>query len=69
MLMVPFVLKLTVTDGDIIAFLLYDNIVSINNPVLFPKERFMKYARISHANLDLGIEACFYDGMDDYAKM
>ena len=69
LVIVLFVLNLTVTDGDINAFLLYINIVSINTPVFFPKERFIKYALISLANLDLGIEACFYDGMDDYAKM
>ena len=37
--------------------------------MFFPKVRFIKYALISLANLDLGIETCFYDGMDDYAKM
>ena len=69
LVIVLFVLNLTVTDGDINAFLLYVNILSINTPVFFPKERFIKYALISLANLDLGIETCFYDGMDDYAKM
>ena len=69
LVIVLFVLNLTVTDGDINAFLLYVNILSINTPVFFPKERFIKYALVSLANLDLGIETCFYDGMDDYAKM
>ena len=27
------------------------------------------YTFISLANLDLGIQTCFYNGMDDYAKM
>ena len=69
LVMVLFILNLTVTDGDINAFLLYVNIVSINTSVFFPKEKFIKYVLISLANLDLGIETCFYDGMDDYAKM
>ena len=69
LVMLLFIINLTVTDGDINAFLLYVNIVSINTPVFFPKERFIKYTLISLANLDLGIETCFYNGMDDYAKM
>ena len=69
LVMVLFIINLTVTDGDINAFLFYVNVVSINTPVFFPKERFIKYALISLANLDLGIETCFYNGMDNYAKM
>ena len=69
LVMLLFIFNLTVTDGDINAFLFYVNIVSINTPVFFPNERFIIYALISLANLDLGIEMCFYRGMDDYAKM
>ena len=70
LVIILFVFNLTVTDGDINAFLLYVNIVSINAPVFSPQVGFyqIKYALISLANLDLGIEACFYNGMDDYAK-
>ena len=66
-----FILNLTVTDGTINAFILYVNIVSINTPVFFPQlHNFTTaYTFISLANLDLGIQTCFYDGMDDYAKM
>ena len=37
----------------------------------FPDENDVSPARIfiSLANLDLGIPICFYNGMDDYAKM
>ena len=67
-----FILNLTVTDGDINGFILYVNIIGINNDVFFPQ-----YANsinfwhsfVSLANLDLGIPTCFYNGMDDYAKM
>ena len=69
LVMLLFIINLTVTDGDVNAFLFYVNIVSINTPVFFPKERFVKYTLVSLANLDLGIETCFYNGMDDYAMM
>ena len=67
-----FILNLTVTDGDINGFILYVNIIGINNHVFFPQyHKFINfwYAFISLANLDLGIPTCFYNGMDDYAKM
>ena len=66
-----FILNLTVTDGTINAFIFYVNIISINTPVFFPNlSKFMPaYTFISLANLDLGIQTCFYNGMDDYAKM
>ena len=66
-----FILNLTVTDGTINAFILYVNIISINTPVFFPSiNKFSPaYIFVSLANLDLGIQTCFYNGMDDYAKM
>ena len=67
-----FILNLTVTDGDINGFILYVNIISINNHVFFPQcsnSINFWYVFISLANLDLGIPTCFYNGMDDYAKM
>jgi len=66
-----FNLNLTVTDGTINAFILYVNIISINTPIFFPQinEFTPTYTFMSLANLDLGIQTCFYNGMDDYAKM
>ena len=66
-----FVLNLTVTDGTINGFILYANIISINTPVFFTELNHFTptYTFISLANLDLGIQTCFYNGMDDYAKM
>jgi len=66
-----FILNLTVTDGTISAFILYVNIININIPVFFPYSRSFSpvYIFISLDNLDLGIQTCFYNGMDDYAKM
>ena len=66
-----FVLNLTVTDGTINGFILYVNIISINTPVFFTELNHLTptYIFISLANLDLGVQTCFYNGMDDYAKM
>ena len=66
-----FALNLTVTDGTINGFILYVNIISINTPMFFTELNHFtpSYTFISLANLDLGIQTCFYDGMDDYAKM
>ena len=67
-----FIFNLTVTDGDINGFILYVNIININNDVFFPQYNIsinFWYTFISLANLDLGIPTCFYNGMDDYAKM
>ena len=67
-----FTLNLTVVNGTITTFILYVNIVSINKTLLFPthlSSTIPLYVMIAMANLDLGIELCFYDGMDDYAKM
>ena len=70
LLILLFVLNLTVTDGTINAFILYVNIVSINSPIIFTHQSTaLAHVFISLANLDLGFEICFYDGMDDYVKM
>ena len=65
---VLFAINITVTNGTINAFVFYVNIVSINGTIFFPLHQF-SYVFISIANLDLGIKMCFYNGMDDYAKM
>ena len=67
-----FFLNLTVADGTINAFILYVNILSINSAIFFPMHDTatkLSYVFISISNLDMGIQMCFYDGMDDYAKM
>ena len=64
-----FTLNITVTNGDINSFLFYINIISINAPIFFPTGESVMYTFVSLANLDLGIETCFFGGMDDYAKM
>ena len=69
LVMSVFILNLTVRDGDINSFLFYVNIVSINAPIFLPNPKKYEYTFISLANLDLGITTCFYNGMDDYAKV
>ena len=67
-----FCLNLTVADGTINVFILYVNMLSINSAIFFPLHdiaSLASYIFISISNLDMGIEMCFYDGMDDYAKM
>ena len=64
-------LNLTVTNGTINGIIFYANIISINDSVFLVNDNVLKPLRvfISFANLDLGIQTCFYDGMDGYAKM
>ena len=66
-----FISNLTVTNGSINGLIFYANIVSINTAVFFQRYQSTKftYTVVSLVNLDLGIETCFYNGMDDYAKM
>ena len=67
LLLLLFMLNVTVTDGAINAFILYVNIVSINSSIIFTHQS-TAHIFVSLANLDLGFEMCFYNGMDDYTK-
>ena len=73
------VCNLTVTEGTINGLIFYANIVQVNHAIFFPPlpDGTKTYSTvvmkvlivfISWLNLDLGIEICFYDGMDAYAK-
>ena len=66
-----YLLNLTVTKGTINGIILYANIISINDSVFLISNNTFAPLKlfISFTNLDLGIETCFYDGMDGYAKM
>ena len=66
-----YLLNLTVTKGTINGIIVYANIVSINDSVFLVNDNVFKPLRvfISFTNLDLGVETCFYNGMDSYAKM
>jgi len=66
-----FALNLTITGGTINGLIFYVNVISINETILFPQGNAYRplLTFISFLNLDLGIETCFYDGMDEYAKI
>ena len=66
-----YLLNLTVPTGTINGIIFYANIVSINDSIFLVNDNVLKPLRvfISFVNLDLGIEICFYNGMDSYAKM
>ena len=66
-----YLLNLTVPTGAINGIIFYANIVSINDSIFLVNDNVLKPLRvfISFVNLDLGIEICFYNGMDSYAKM
>ena len=70
-------LNLTVSDGSITGLIFYANIIRANNAVFFPPGvsnsslgTFTSFLNIFIAwlNLDLGIEACLYDGLTASAK-
>ena len=64
--------KLTVTDGAINGLIFYSNIVQVNSYSFFvPKNGLNPLFKvfIAWVNLDLGIEVCFYDGMNTFAKV
>lgn len=63
-------LKLTVAVGTINGLIFYANIVAVNRSIFFPFEatNFLTVF-IAWLNLDLGIETCFFNGMDTYTKV
>ena len=63
-------LNLTVSVGTINGLIFYANIVRANQAIFFPQGTDNKFLSIFIAwlNLDLGIETCFYSGLDAYAK-
>ena len=66
-----YLLNLTVTNGTINGIIFYANVVSINDSIFLINENVFKLLKVfmSFTNLDLGIETCFYNGMDGYSKM
>ena len=62
-------LKLTVATGTLSGLIFYANIVQLNFIVFYPAGNSnILTVFIAWLNLDLGIETCFYDGMDAYGK-
>ena len=58
----------TVTEGTVNGFIFYASIIGMNNAILFPLQKFnILTIFMAWINLDLGIQSCFYNGMDAYA--
>ena len=70
------VLRLTVAAGTINGLVFYANIIAVNSAIFFQPQNNAPSGLIANVlsvfiawlNLDLGIEICFYNGMDAYAK-
>lgn len=61
-------LRLTVASGTLNGLIFYTNIIQANHQAFFLRATInFSTIFVSWLNLDLGIEACFYDGMDIYA--
>ena len=62
-------LNLTVAIGTINGLILYANIIWINQSIFFPpgSAYFLKIF-VAWLNLDLGVETCFFHGLDTYWK-
>lgn len=66
------VLDITVTHGTINGLIFYVNVVQIIDTQIFPPGTYhvpVLYQFISWLNLNLGLETCFYNGMDTYVKV
>ena len=63
-------LNLTVSVGTINGLLFYANVVKLNETVYFPNGSRVPVLTqfIAWINLDLGIETCFFNGLDSYWK-
>ena len=66
LVMVIFILNLTVAIGTLNGLIFYANIVASNHCPL-PKSSFFSVF-VSWLNLELGLDTCFYKGMDTYSK-
>ena len=69
LMIVLFTFNLTVTDGVMNTLIFYVNIISINYSLFCFDSSSPDCTILSLLNLDLGIETCFYDGMDGYTKI
>ena len=62
-------LNMTVAIGLINGFIFYANIMSANSAVFFPSsEPSFPTVFVAWLNLDLGIDVCFFDGLNTYIK-
>lgn len=70
-LLVVFLLlfRFTVAMGTINGLVFYANVVAVNKAILFPSVKTSPLlVFIAWLNLDVGIETCYYNGMDTYGR-
>ena len=61
-------IQLTVVHGTINGLIFYANVIQVNHDIFFPPgDTNILTVFIAWLNLDLGIEICFYEGMNTYA--
>ena len=61
--------NLTVSEGTLSALILYANIIQVSKPVFLPQsDTNVLTVFVAWLNLDFGIQTCFYNGMNMYAK-
>ena len=71
LVVVLFISKFTVANGALNGIVLYANLIRINDAIFFQnRSGYSSFLSVLIAwiNLDWGIETCFYNGMDSYAK-
>ena len=62
-------LKITVTRGCLNGILFYCNVISLYTNIFAPaRPANTSFIVISFLNINLGVEACFYDGMNAFAR-
>ena len=63
------VLNLTVAVGTLNGLIFYANIIGANTSIFFPTANLRFISNfLSWLNLEMGFDACFYDGLDTYWK-
>ena len=63
------ILNMTVAVGLINSFVFYANIVGVSGMAFFPSsEPSFPTVFVAWLNLDIGIDVCFFDGLDAYTK-
>ena len=63
------VLNITTATGKIHGLIFYANMLAANKAIFLPDLNNFLTVFVSWVNLDLGIETCFYDGMNSQAKV
>ncbi|XP_064397023.1 uncharacterized protein LOC135343923 [Halichondria panicea] len=63
------VLNITIATGNIHGLIFYANILAANRAIVLPNLNNFLTVFVSWVNLDLGIETCFYNGMNSQAKV